>query len=306
MEERFIELLGQLVNEVAHLRRAVASGSVDKMGFGASPKPVLVHVDNCEYSLWHYFDEEDKKQHITHGSLTGYIVSVEVRPCDGEYVKEKLVVTVKADKTYQIMSNVNSVFSRGFVVCLAATSEEQRSKPLIVAVERGQKNTVFCNLYDPALGVQIDGDWEKHKDKWQSHLKKVLTFYRTNEEKPAPQIEVKNKDIIQPQPSQMQQSNEEIITPIIKITPYNLTQAKGWVKKNLSIELEECDQTQLYSLVRAFCIAALQTQFDSNELAGNSFDNFVGVRLKMGYTLTQSACDWINDNKKNKPQIKVV
>jgi hypothetical protein len=139
-----------------------------KLGLCNPPEPIYLYVKNAELGgesyLWYHYDiERDKTIPVTQRALTGYLS--ELRFTTKEFKGKdnlKLDIVVSADEVYVIRSGVETNFTKSFL--LAASGVQDFSKPLIIAATAGEKNTVFCNLYDAVSKSRIEREWNKNVD----------------------------------------------------------------------------------------------------------------------------------------------
>ncbi|MBE8992621.1 hypothetical protein, partial [Nostoc sp. LEGE 12450] len=131
-------------------------------------EPIYLYVKNAELGgesyLWYYYDiERDKTIPVSQRALTGYLS--ELRFTTKEFKGKdnlKLDIVVSADEVYVIRSGVETNFTKSFL--LAASGVQDFSKPLIIAANAGEQNTVFCNLYDAVTKSRIEKKWNKNAD----------------------------------------------------------------------------------------------------------------------------------------------
>ncbi|WP_341531674.1 hypothetical protein WKK05_38835 (plasmid) [Nostoc sp. UHCC 0302] len=142
-----------------------------QLGLCNPPEPVYLYVNqgevNGECYVWYKFDiNQDKKIPVTQRALAGYLS--ELRLITKEFQGKdniKLEIVVSADELYVIRTSVETNFAKSFL--LAASCIQSFEKPLIIAATAGEKNTVFCNLYDAATKTRIKREWSKDID-WAS------------------------------------------------------------------------------------------------------------------------------------------
>jgi hypothetical protein len=118
------------------------------LGFGDSPKPKKVYIGKDAGTLWYFYDQ--KPIAITAQSLTGYLRGIEEVAFAGNFgVSEKLILTIEADRFYQIQSGWESWFCRSFLLTINALDENQvRSQLTIEPFSNTDTKVIFCNLYD--------------------------------------------------------------------------------------------------------------------------------------------------------------
>ena len=69
---------------------------------------------------------------------------------------------INADELYVIRTGFETNFAKSFL--LAASLVEDFSKALIISASAGDKNTVFCSLYDAETKAKIKREWNAIAD----------------------------------------------------------------------------------------------------------------------------------------------
>jgi hypothetical protein len=147
-----------------------------KLGLCNPPEPIYLYVKNGELSgepyLWYNYEiDKEKTIPVQQRGLTGYIS--ELRLTTKEFKgKEntKLDIVVNADEIYIIRSGVETNFAKTFL--LAASLIQAFDKPLIIAATSGDKNVVFCRLYDAATKARLHKEWDAKAD-WTGIIKSI-------------------------------------------------------------------------------------------------------------------------------------
>ncbi|MBD2526404.1 hypothetical protein [Nostoc sp. FACHB-133] len=139
-----------------------------KLGLCNPPEPIYLYVNQGEVDgesyVWYKLNiSQNKKIPVTQRALTGYLL--ELRLTTKEFQGKdnlKLDILISADELYVIRTGIETNFTKSFL--LAASLVQDFDKPLIIAATAGEKNTVFCNLYDAVTKSRIEREWNKNAD----------------------------------------------------------------------------------------------------------------------------------------------
>ncbi|MBN3992378.1 MAG: hypothetical protein HWQ36_18070 [Nostoc sp. NMS2] len=222
-----------------------------KLGLSNPPEPIYLYVKNAELGgesyLWYHYDiDREKTIPVSQRALTGYLS--ELRFTTKEFKGKdnlKLDIVVSADEVYVIRSGVETNFTKSFL--LAASGVQDFSKPLIIAANAGEQNTVFCNLYDAVTKSRIEREWNKNAD-WATIIHDIQSrLGRTSSTIPStPKLSVV------PQPVHPQDLRVKNIRTLLD---YPLDLVKEW------LEFQDVDRpsllhiTKINELVKTMCLA---------------------------------------------------
>jgi hypothetical protein len=179
---------------------------------------------------------------------------------------------VSADEVYVIRSGVETNFTKSFL--LAASGVQDFSKPLIIAANAGEQNTVFCNLYDAATKSRIEREWNKNAD-WGTLINDIqsrlggtsLTIPSIAETQVAPP-----KLSVVPQPVHPQDLR---IKNIRTLLDYPLDLVREW------LQFQDVDRPSLLhiskinELVKTMCLAWAADKSDHPNHAESLYQNQV-------------------------------
>jgi hypothetical protein len=149
-----------------------------KLGLCNPPLPIYLYVDKLSdeggvYGWYNYDFHQDKKVPVIPRALTGYLS--ELRLTDKDFKGKdnlKLDIVVLADEVYIVRSGIETNFTKSFL--LAASIIEDFSKPLMIVVNPGDENVIFCNLYDAETKAKIRHDWNPNTD-WAEIIQDIQT-----------------------------------------------------------------------------------------------------------------------------------
>ncbi|WP_341531328.1 hypothetical protein WKK05_36990 (plasmid) [Nostoc sp. UHCC 0302] len=157
----------------------------------------------------------------------------------------KLEIVVSADELYVIRTSVETNFAKSFL--LAASCIQNFDKPLIIAATAGEKNTVFCNLYDAATKTKIKREWSKDID-WASiiHDIQCLLGGTSSTIPPTPKLSVVPQAI---HPQDLRVRNIRILLD------YPLDLVKEWLRFQ-GVELpSSLPEENIDELIKMMCLA---------------------------------------------------
>ncbi|WP_341532042.1 hypothetical protein WKK05_40855 (plasmid) [Nostoc sp. UHCC 0302] len=222
-----------------------------KLGLCNPPEPVYLYVNqgevNGESYVWYKFDiNQDKKIPVTQRALAGYLS--ELRLITKEFQGKdniKLEIVVSADELYVIRTSVETNFAKSFL--LAASCIQNFEKPLIIAATAGEKNTVFCNLYDAATKTRIKREWSKDID-WASiiHDIQFLLCGTSSTIPPTPKLSVVSQPV---HPQDLRVRNIRILLD------YPVDLVKEWLQFKDVDRPSLLPEEKIDELIRMMCLA---------------------------------------------------
>jgi len=142
---------------------------------GLRPKPELgfcemarqlVYIDNNGDSPW-YFLNGDAQQPIKQNALIGTVTNVELRTVEvrGER-KEKLEVSVQADKLYVLRTGFGTTAFRKLLLCLAQIKDF--SVPVKIGARPGEERVVLISVFQNGQAIFVSKeDWGRGCD-WRA------------------------------------------------------------------------------------------------------------------------------------------
>jgi len=122
------------------------------LGFGGSPRPTRIFIGKEVGALW-YFWNSDKNEPIAieESSLHGYIRSIARRESVSDYgVTEKLIVSIEADRLYEIVCGFNTWFSKTLLLALNELNETELARTVVLepTSNNNTKKVIFVNVYN--------------------------------------------------------------------------------------------------------------------------------------------------------------
>ncbi|WP_341530152.1 hypothetical protein WKK05_13155 [Nostoc sp. UHCC 0302] len=242
-----------------------------QLGLCNPPEPVYLYVNqgevNGESYVWYKFDiNQDKKIPVTQRALAGYLS--ELRLITKEFQGKdniKLEIVVSADELYVIRTSVETNFAKSFL--LAASCIQNFDKPLIIAATAGEKNTVFCNLYDAATKTRIKREWSKDID-WANiiHDIQFILGGTSSTIPPTPKLSVV------PQPIHPQDLRVKNIRTLLD---YPLDLVKEWLRFQ-DVELpSSLPEEKIDELIKMMCLAWASDKCEHPNYAESSYQKQV-------------------------------
>lgn len=132
------ELLSQILNE---LRKP-------QLGLVEAPTLYRIYANRSNNCLW-YTVRDGEVQPIIQTALTGYLQSLKFEKVErrGKEVT-KLMLYIRADRSYCIESGYESHFSKGLLATIASLNPEQIKLPITVMPQAGEDESVlFCRVF---------------------------------------------------------------------------------------------------------------------------------------------------------------
>jgi hypothetical protein len=141
---------------------------LSKEGLGPSPKPQRLYVDRGEVEGtkevygWYALDDNNVKTPVFEPALTGTIQALRiVKTVFNADEILKLDITVHSGRTTWIVrSGVETTFTRGIVLTLAALPAEAMGDEFVILAEPADKG-VYGSLYEAHNGAWIPKEWDK-------------------------------------------------------------------------------------------------------------------------------------------------
>ncbi len=146
-----------------------------KLGFHPPLTRLYVFVKNEGNALWYYLDD-GHKVYIQESALTGTLKRLEVKEVQTNFNAEiKADFEIVADRRYVLRSGVDTAFTRGMLMTLAALSDGQLKRPITLELKAGEeKGNVLMSARDPETFEPIKtGTWENAD--WNDLMNQALT-----------------------------------------------------------------------------------------------------------------------------------
>ncbi len=146
-----------------------------KLGFHPPLTRLYVFVKNEGNSLWYYLDD-GQKRYIQDTALTGTLKRLEVKEVQTNFKAElKADFEIVADRRYVLRSGVDTAFTKGMLLTIAALSDVQLKRPITLELKPGEeKGNVLMSARDPETFEPIrTGSWENAD--WNKLMNQALT-----------------------------------------------------------------------------------------------------------------------------------
>jgi hypothetical protein len=142
-----------------------------QLGFGESYKPIRIFISKLSGSLWHLWDAQKLEPiAIQHSILTGYIKAIEKRIYASDYGgAEKLVVTIEADRIYEIWTGFNTWFAKSLLIALDELDGQTLRKPITIEPigNDNAKKVIFARIYTNGQTTPLYPAWKWKDDRGQ-------------------------------------------------------------------------------------------------------------------------------------------
>lgn len=170
-----------------------------KLGFHPPLTRLYIFVKNEGNCLWYSLDD-GRKVYIQETALTGVIKSLEVKEASTSHGdRMKLDVEVVADRRYVLRSGVESAFSRGMLMLIAALSDEQLKRPITLELKPGdEKGNVLVGGRNPeSFEFILTGSWENAN--WDELMESAIARLGGSQPQSQPQSQSQQPTISQKQ-----------------------------------------------------------------------------------------------------------
>lgn len=145
-----------------------------KLGFHEPLSRLYIFVKNEGNCLWYWLDD-GRKIYIRESALTGVIRGLEMKEANTSHGdRMKADFEIIADRRYVLRSGIESAFSRGMLMLIAALSDEQLKQPITLELKAGdEKGNVLVSGRDPETFEPVrTGTWEGAN--WESLLESAI------------------------------------------------------------------------------------------------------------------------------------
>lgn len=168
-----------------------------KLGFHPPLTKLYIFVKNEANALW-YSLCDGKKIYIQESALTGRLKSLEVKEASTSHGdRMKADFEILADRRYILRSGVDSAFTKGMLMLIAALSDEQLKRSITIELRSGdQTGNVLLSGRDPeTFEPIITGSWEGVN--WNLLLNRAIARLGSPQPQPQPTISQKQYEELQ-------------------------------------------------------------------------------------------------------------
>jgi hypothetical protein len=264
-----------------------------KLGFHAPLTRLYVFIKNEGNSLWYYLDDSTKR-YIQESALTGTLKRLEVKEAETSFGNElKADFEIIADRRYVLRSGVDTAFTKGMLITIAALSDNQLKRPITLELKAGdEKNNVLVSARDPETFEPIRaGSWENAD--WGALMNQALA--RLGGEVPQPQAKPQPKQQAQPstpKPALYPQHNA-LIKAIRQVTGHSADQIVSWCQDHNAHLPAELSPELCQELAQALAVGWGKSHFDTEEHCRNSYQDKVKTLVAAGVNLKDAILNWI-------------
>jgi len=166
-----------------------------KLGFHAPLTRLYIFIKNEGNACWYYLDD-GQKRYIRESALTGILRRFEIKEVQTSFGnEEKADFEIVADRRYVLRSGVDTAFTRGMLLAIAALSDEQLKRAISLELKVGdEKANVLVSARDPETFEPIrTGSWENAN--WDELMESAIA--RLGSPQPQPTISQKQYEDLQ-------------------------------------------------------------------------------------------------------------
>lgn len=257
-----------------------------KLGFHAPLTRLYVFIKNEGNALWYYLDD-GQKRYIQESALTGTLKRFEVKEAQTSFGNEvKADFEVMADRRYVLRSGVDTAFTKGMLMTIAALSDEQLNRPITIELKAGdEKGNVLMSARDPETFEPIrTGSWENAN--WDELMNQALTRLGGEVTPPAA-----------PQPPAAKNNNPEhnaLIRTIRLKTGHSSDQIVSWCLSHKASSPAELTPELCHELAEALALGWGKSKFQTAELCENSYRGKVNILTDGGMHWGDAIASWID------------
>jgi hypothetical protein len=157
-----------------------------RLGFHPPLTRLYVFVKNEGNALWYYLDD-GQKRYIQDTALTGTLKHLEVKEVQTNFKTElKADFEIVADRRYVLRSGIDTAFTKGMLMTIAALEDAQLKQPITLELKPGEeKGNVLMSARNPETFEPIrTGSWENVD--WNKLMNQALTRLRGEVAPPQP------------------------------------------------------------------------------------------------------------------------
>ncbi|MDZ8190032.1 MAG: hypothetical protein RMX96_35005 [Nostoc sp. ChiSLP02] len=228
---------------------------------------------------------------------------VELRVTAKEYEgrdSTKLDIVIAADELYVIRTGIETNFAKTFL--LAVSLVEDFNKSLIISTVAGDKNTVFCRLYDAQTKTKFKREWDNQAG-WFSIIAFIQSKLSTSSRYELDEQDVHSHQaaattVVQP-PSPTPTKPNTIhpqdlrVKQIRTLTNYPIDLVKEWLQFQNASAPSELPVSVVDKLVRDICLAWAADKVDPNH-AASSYQQQVLDAIATGVDEVTAIQTWMN------------
>lgn len=267
-----------------------------RLGFHAPLTRLYVFVKNEGNALWYYLDD-GQKRYIQESALTGTLKRFEVKEATTSFGSEvKADFEIVADRRYVLRSGIDTAFTRGMFMTIAALSDEQLNRPMTLELKPGeQKGNVLVSARDPETFEPIKtGSWENAN--WDELMNQALT--RLGGEVTPPYDKSQPKPQPQPPPPQPPAANNPEHNALIKTirlkTGHSSDQIVSWCLSHNASSPAELTPELCHELAEALALGWGKLKFQTPELCENAYRGKVNILTAGGMHWGDAIASWID------------
>jgi hypothetical protein len=122
-----------------------------KLGLGVAQRPTRIYVEKSQNSYWHLWDTVTEKAiPITESNITGFLSDCYVTEKKTDFgTSKKLHLLINADKVYEVISGLDTWFSKTILLALCEQSPKVFLNPITIELSStdATKKVIFGRLY---------------------------------------------------------------------------------------------------------------------------------------------------------------
>jgi hypothetical protein len=261
-----------------------------KLGFHAPLTRLYIFIKNEANTLWYYLDDGTKR-YILESALTGTLKRFEVKEATTSFGSEvKADFEIVADRRYVLRSGVDTAFTKGMLMTLAALSDEQLNRPITIELKAGEeKGNVLMSARDPETFEPIrTGSWENAD--WDKLMNQALARLG-GEVSPPPQPQPTRAPQKVPQPNHPE--HNALIKTIRLKTGHTSEQIVTWCQQYNASSPAELTPELCHELASALALGWGKSKFQTPELCENAYRGKVSILTAGGMHWGDAIASWI-------------
>jgi hypothetical protein len=274
-----------------------------RLGFHPPLTRLYIFIKNEGNALWYYL-EDSQKRYIPETALTGTLKRLDIKESETSFKTElKADFEIVADRRYVLRSGIETAFTKGMLMVIAALSDERLHRPITLELKAGdEKGNVLVSARDPETFEPIrTGGWDKNTD-WNALMNRAIARLG-GEVQPSPESNHPSQPQPKPQPQPTAASSpalhpehNSIIKAIRLKTGHTPEQIISWCRQYNASSPADLTPELCQRLAQALALGWGKSKFQTPELCQTSLEGKVSILTAAGQHWGDAIAAWIESN----------
>jgi hypothetical protein len=265
-----------------------------RLGFHPPLTRLYVFIKNEGNALWYYL-EDGQKRYIPETALTGTLKRLDIKESETSFKTElKADFEIVADRRYVLRSGIETAFTKGMLMVIAALSDERLGAPITLELKAGdEKGNVLVSARDPETFEPIrTGSWEKNTD-WNALMNHAIARLG-GEVQPSPEPQRAMPHPPDAHALILHPEHNAVIKAIRLKTGHSPDQIATWCRQHNASSPAELSPELCQRLAEALALGWGKSKFATPELCQTSFEGKVNVLTAAEQHWGDAIASWID------------